>query len=58
MKKGSQHLKMLKYKEEDIRKCIALLNEIEVKGLNNAQRVLMVAQALQNPAGEEDGSNR
>lgn len=46
---------MLKYKEEAIRQAIALLNQIEVKGIANANRVAVIASLLNNPEEETHG---
>ena len=43
----------VKYVKIDIQKTLDLLNSVEVKGLDNCRRLLMIEQVLQHPKGEE-----
>ena len=43
----------IKYKNDDIVQVLNLLNSIEVKGLDNCRRLLIIEQVLQNPVREE-----
>ena len=45
----------LVYDMETIRKALALLNSIEVRGIENAQRLAAIAAMLNNPKEEKDG---
>lgn len=45
---------MLRYKEESIRQALALLNQMEISGINNAVRLTMIANILNNPEGEKE----
>jgi ribulose bisphosphate carboxylase small subunit len=48
------------YREEAIAGALRLLNQIEVKGIDNARRIVMIEQILQHPEGEEaqDGNEK
>ena len=50
---------MLTYKEETISNALMLLNNLEIKGIENAKRVTLISQLLQTTEkGEtEDGKN-
>lgn len=45
--------KLVKYKEEDILRALNLLNALEVKGIENANRLMTAFAIIQNPTGEE-----
>lgn len=45
--------KLVKYKEEDILKALNMLNAIEVKGVENINRLMTAFAIIQNPTGEE-----
>lgn len=45
--------KLLKYKEEDILRALNMLNALEVKGIENANRLMTAFAIIQNPTGEE-----
>ena len=45
--------KLLKYKEEDILRALNMLNALEVKGIENANRLMTAFAIVQNPIGEE-----
>ena len=49
---------MLKYKDETINNALMLLNNLEIKGIENAKRVALISQLLRaTEKGEtEDGS--
>ena len=45
--------KLVKYKEEDILRALNMLNALEVKGIENANRLMTAFAIVQNPIGEE-----
>lgn len=45
------------YSETEIRSVLTLLNSIETKGIENAKRIVMIEQILQQPEGEEEPGN-
>lgn len=45
--------KLVKYKEEDILRALNMLNALEVKGIENANRLMTAFGIIQNPTGEE-----
>lgn len=45
--------KLVKYKEEDILRALNMLNALEVKGIENANRLMTAFAIVQNPTGEE-----
>lgn len=45
--------KLVKYKEEDVLKALNMLNALEVKGIENANRLMTAFAIIQNPTGEE-----
>lgn len=48
----------MKYLETQIQSVMMLLNNMDVKGLDNAKRVCAIAQILQNPIKEENDGKR
>ena len=44
------------YKAEAINTVLSLLNNIEIKGIDNAKRIAGIATILTNPEGDRDGS--
>ena len=47
---------MILYKEETINNALMLLNNLEVKGIENAKRVAFIAELLRK--GEDDGRSK
>lgn len=47
----------MEYTKEQIDGVLALLNGIEVKGLENAKRITMIDMILRNPEGDKDGKD-
>lgn len=45
--------KLVKYKEEDVLKALNMLNALEVKGIENANRLMTAFAIIQNPTWEE-----
>ena len=50
-----KNMKMVMYREEQILKALSLLNSIDVKGMENCQRLLKAFEIIQNPARTEEG---
>ena len=51
------------YKQEDIQACLNALSSMEVSGVRNAERIVMIAHLLldplkENDEGEKDGSRK
>ena len=44
------------YDQENVRQALSLLNQIEVRGFENAKRLAIAAQILNNPKEEKDGT--
>jgi len=45
----------MKYSTEAINGVLTLLNNIEIKGIDNAKRIAGIATILQNPEEDKDG---
>lgn len=45
---------MIKYKVETMQNALELLNNLEVKGIENCKRVALIAQLINSPEKEED----
>ena len=46
------------YTSEAIQGALTLLNNIETHGIENAKRIVMIAQILQNPEKEKDDGSK
>ena len=46
----------MKYSAEAINGALMLLNNIEIKGIDNAKRIAGIATILSNPEEDKDGS--
>lgn len=44
------------YKDEAIKGVLTLLESIEIHGIENAKRIVLIDQILRNPEGDNDGS--
>ena len=49
---------MLKYQEEKIGTALKLLNNMELKGIDNIKRASVIAQILECPEEEEHGGSK
>jgi len=47
----------LLYKQNAIESALTLLNQINVKGIDNCKRICMIEQILQNPEKGEEKEN-
>ncbi len=48
---------MVSYKKENIQKAFSLLNSLEIRGIDNARRIAVISEILNNPEEEkQDGS--
>lgn len=47
----------MKYTATQIQSVLQLLNQIDVKGIDNCKRVCLIEQVLQNPEGGEEKEN-
>lgn len=44
---------MAKYNDANIKTCLAVIDDIEVKGTDNMLKILFIKQTLQNPVKED-----
>lgn len=47
---------MVTYKEEDMKKVLTLLNQMDTRGIKNCEIIITIAQIINNPIGDDNGN--